>query len=1055
MIVPLLALLLAAPVPAAIDFQRDVQPIFREHCISCHGPTQQFGGLRLDRRADAMRGGTQADIGPGNAGGSRLYHRLIGTAFGQQMPPPGPLAAEQTEIIRQWIDEGALWPDAASGETPPPPVDVGAVRLMHAIRAGDRAATDAQLRGQPRVAAARGEGGATPLMAAALYGDAQVVKQLLAAGADANAANAAGVTPLMWAAPRVEIAQPLLEAGADVHARSEDGRSALLIASGSSGAAPAVQLLLDYGANPWPLRATEPSPLREAARIDDLETFRVLLDYGASAKGPGAPSADFLRSNCFRCAELIGVAGQGPLAKVPPTSEARLTAPRYDPGRAARPTAVGATLATGNALRDAVTRSLPLLQDIGPAFIKQTGCVSCHHDSVASMAVAAARAHGYAVNESTAERHAATIGTYLESWRERALQNVSIAGGVDTINYLLVGLAADGYRPDPATDAQAILLQRRQTADGHWAVGTIRPPIESNDVQVTALSMRALQLFAPPSRRAEFASSVDRARAWLTVARATETEERAFRVLGLHWAAAPHDLVMGAARELLDIQKDDGGWAQLDTMASDAYATGEALVALRESGAVSGGDPAYRRGLDYLLRTQIEDGSWMVETRAVPIQAYFESGFPYGVNQWISAAATGWATTALALASEPPQIAPIPRPPAPAPGPPKPEDGSAAPDGYAPIPQWLGQTRAPHPATSAAYQIETVAEGLSGAFCFNFLPDGRMIVGERAGRIKIVAKDGTVSAPLNGMPANLWAHGQGLFEVRPDRAFASNRTLYLTYTVLPDGSNQDALPRSPGVMLVASAKLSADDRALEGLKVLLNAEGISGRLIQAPDGTLLITSTAPEGIGINAVDWPQPQQLDSEMGKILRINADGSIPKDNPFAGRANARPEIYALGVRDAQGVAIHPRTGLLWLSEHGPRGGDEINAIAKGKNYGFPVISYGREYTGKPINGDKTAQDGMEQPVYFWTPDVAPAGIAFYTGALFPAWQGDLFVSTLVGRSLVRLVLKDDRVVGEQRLLTELNARIRGVNEGPDGALYVLTDGNDGKILRLVPRR
>ncbi len=396
----------------------------------------------------------------------------------------------------------------------------------------------------------------------------------------------------------------------------------------------------------------------------------------------------------------------------------------------------------------------------------------------------------------------------------------------------------------------------------------------------------------------------------------------------------------------------------------------------------------------------------------------------------------------------------IPRPPAQV-GPPKPEDGSAAPDGYAPSPEWLGQTRAPRPAKTAAFDVVTVAEGLSGVFCFDFLPDGRMIVGERPGRIKIVAKDGKVSQPLGGMPPDLWARGQGLFEVRPDRAFVTNRTIYLTYTVLPEGSNQAALPRSPGVLLVASAKLSADDRQLENLKVLLNAEGTGGRLIQAPDGTLLITTTVPGGVGSNAVDWPQPQQFDSNMGKVLRINTDGSIPKDNPFVGRAGARPEIYALGFRDSQGVAIDPRTGMLWLSDHGPRGGDEINAVATGKNYGFPVIGYGRDYSGKPINGDKTAQDGMEQPVYFWTPDIAPAGIAFYTGKLFPAWQGDLFVSSLLGRALVRLVMKDDRVIGEQRLLTELNARIRGVAEGPDGALYVMTDGNTAKILKLVPKK
>jgi len=380
---------------------------------------------------------------------------------------------------------------------------------------------------------------------------------------------------------------------------------------------------------------------------------------------------------------------------------------------------------------------------------------------------------------------------------------------------------------------------------------------------------------------------------------------------------------------------------------------------------------------------------------------------------------------------------------------------SAAPDAYAPIPQWLGQTRASLPAKTAAYDIETFATGIAGGFSFHFLPDGRIIVGERPGRIKVVGKDGKVSEPLEGLPANLWASGQGLFEVLPDRAFATNRTLYLTYTVLPDGANRAALPRSPGVLQVASAKLSADDRRLENVKVLLNAEGTLGRALQALDGTLLVTSSIPAGLGINSVDWPQPQQLDSNMGKIMRINTDGSIPKDNPFVGRTGAHPEIYALGFRDIQGMAIHPRTGKLWTTEHGPRGGDELNAVDKGKNYGFPVIGYGREYSGKPINSDKTTQEGMEQPVYFWTPDIAPAGISFYTGKLFPAWQGDVFVSALAGKYLIRLVLNGERVIGEQRLLTELNTRIRGVNEGPDGALYVMTDGNDGKILKLVPKK
>ena len=398
-----------------------------------------------------------------------------------------------------------------------------------------------------------------------------------------------------------------------------------------------------------------------------------------------------------------------------------------------------------------------------------------------------------------------------------------------------------------------------------------------------------------------------------------------------------------------------------------------------------------------------------------------------------------------------PQIKPSPRPPAAPPGPPRPEDGSTAADGYAPSPQWLGQTRAPVPAVRSQYAVATFAEGLSGAFSFSFLPDGRMLVGERPGRVRIVGTDGKVTAPLEGLPANLAAR-QGLFDVRADRAFAANRTIYLTYAAMPDGLDPASLPRSPGVLLAARARLSADDRKIEDVTVLLNAEGTGGRLIQAPDGTLYVTSTIPSGIGINSVDWPQPQQLDSDMGKVLRIGGDGSIPKDNPFVTRSGARREIYALGFRDIQGVAIEPRTGRLWTSEHGPRGGDEINVVKKGANYGFPVIGYGHEYSGKPINGDRTAQNGMEQPVYYWTPDIAPAGITFYQGREFPEWRGNLFVSALAGRALIRLVLAHDRVTSEERLLTDLNLRIRGAAEGPDGAMYVLTDGNNGKILKLT---
>ena len=391
----------------------------------------------------------------------------------------------------------------------------------------------------------------------------------------------------------------------------------------------------------------------------------------------------------------------------------------------------------------------------------------------------------------------------------------------------------------------------------------------------------------------------------------------------------------------------------------------------------------------------------------------------------------------------------VPRPPAQAPGQ-APAGESAAPDGYQPLPQWLGQTRAPAPAKTEAFTVQTFAEGLNGA-AFQFLPDGRILLGERNGRIRIIGKDGKPSEPLAGMPADMYTTGQSLFSVQPDRAFATDRTIYFTYAVLPAGADPTK-QRSPAHVHVARARMSADEKHLEDVKDLLDAEGTGGRVLQANDGTLLVETTVPAGLGILSSEWMQPQQFDSLMGKVLRINTDGTIPKDNPFVATPGKRPEIYALGFRDPQGMAIHPKTGRLWTSEHGPRGGDEINEVDKGKNYGFPVIGYGRDYNGKPINGDKTVQAGLEQPVYYWTPDIAPAGIAFYTGRMFPAWNGNLFVSSLLGRYLVRLVLDGSHVVAEERLLADLNARIRGVHEGPDGSLYVLTDGANGKILRLV---
>jgi glucose/arabinose dehydrogenase len=255
-----------------------------------------------------------------------------------------------------------------------------------------------------------------------------------------------------------------------------------------------------------------------------------------------------------------------------------------------------------------------------------------------------------------------------------------------------------------------------------------------------------------------------------------------------------------------------------------------------------------------------------------------------------------------------------------------------------------------------------------------------------------------------------------------------------------------------GIPRVARARLSMDERSIEDISVIL--EGADRRLVFGQDGTLFAMAETHTSGGVSFVD-ELPQRLDNPFGKVLRVNPDGSIPPDNPFVGKAGAVPQIYALGVRDPEGAAIEPSTGRLWINEHGVKGGDELNVIRPGANYGFPVITYGVEYNDKPIGQRITAQAGMEQPVYFWNPDIAPSGLAFYSGALFPELKGDLFLGSLLGKHLVRLHLEHDRVVFEERLLEEVGRRIRDVRQGPDESLYVLTDEDNGQLFRIVPRR
>ncbi|HZS10079.1 MAG TPA: ankyrin repeat domain-containing protein [Blastocatellia bacterium] len=713
-----------------VDFRRDVQPIFKQFCIECHGPAQQQHGFRLDRRRDALRGGTITVIAPGNSAGSRLYLKLIGNKYGPQMPPTGALAQEQIEVIRAWIDQGAEWPDDLAGDVPPVPPDPRAAPIMQALRDGDGSAFRKLARTENKIGNLRGMGGTTPLMQAALYGDAQAVRLLLEQGADPNLRNDAGATALMWAVDDPEKTRLLIEHGANVNARSDDGRTPLLIAAEQFSNSGVIKLLLERGAD---LSAKSPNNLgyatvlSEAARTGDLALLRLLISRGAEVKSAGAPALwNAARAECAQCFELLADgADRATLTRAaviisPPQGDARALKALLDRGVDANlrepkgrtllilaassdalpletvkallehgadlnaktpegrtaldwaklmgPTPVVELLAKAGAkegttitypvpnpkpapsARAALERSLPLLQKADAVFLQRGGCVSCHHNTFTSMTVSLARQHGFKVDEEKARDQQKKIGAYIETWRERALQGVGIPGETSSISYILLGLAAEHYQPDAATDALARFLKSQQWPNGQWRAVGHRPPMAPADIQVTAASLRSLQVYGPKAQRAKYDEAIRRATDWLMKAQPQNTDERVFQLLGLAWAGVKPDneIVRQGVRELLTEQRADGGWSQLPTLASDAYATGQALVALGQAGAVRVTDTAYKRGIEFLLKMQLEDGSWYIRSRSIPLQPYFEGGFPHGNEQWISAAGTNWAAMALA-----------------------------------------------------------------------------------------------------------------------------------------------------------------------------------------------------------------------------------------------------------------------------------------------------------------------------------------------------------------------------------------------------------------------
>jgi glucose/arabinose dehydrogenase len=345
----------------------------------------------------------------------------------------------------------------------------------------------------------------------------------------------------------------------------------------------------------------------------------------------------------------------------------------------------------------------------------------------------------------------------------------------------------------------------------------------------------------------------------------------------------------------------------------------------------------------------------------------------------------------------------------------------------------------------SAVQLETVAAGLSYPWSVAFLPEEGYLVTERDGTVKHIDASGRQSE-VAGVP-EVFAQGQGgLLDIALSPDFSSDRTVFLSYS---QGSAEGA-----GTSLFR-AKLSAaygEPFALEDGETIFSGNNkafggrhFGSRLVFAPDGTLFMT------VGERG-DGERAQDTSDHAGSVLRLTRDGQPAPGNPFIGQDNAKPEIWSYGHRNPQGAAIHPETGVLWTVEHGARGGDEINIPEAGKNYGWPVISYGRHYSGAKI-GEGTSKDGMEQPIHYWDPSIAPSGMAFVTSDLYPEWKGDILVGALAAQHLARVDLQDGKVVGEEKLLTDLGERIRDVRQGPDGYIYVLTDSDDGRLLRLKP--
>jgi ankyrin repeat protein len=741
--VPVLAvcLALATPVtaqtPAAaaetrVNYDTQIRPILAQHCYACHGPEAQQSGLRLDLRQAALRGGDYGPvINPGNSAESKLIKRVINGDGGVQMPPTGPLSEDEINLLRAWIDQGADFRTEIRPEPAPRPVDPKVAAVIEAVRTRNRTALETLIAAEPDVARATDAGGSTPLHHAAGFGTLDSLTFLLDKGADVNAKNRRGSTPLFWAlhdeakvrllvargaavkikqvegrspvyqaallgngyavlrflldnggdpnaatlngltplggaALRgdVEAMRLLIDRGAAIDAKNGAGATALMAAA-TNGNPSAVQLLLEKGADPNLRTKLGETALGNAAGAGNTATVKLLLDRGVDvnsrnsrgysplmlAAGSDAMNADIVKLLLAKGADASFSADYDETALILASRRGDTAVTRLLGGvpkdrvlrdRAATPHKVGDARSAAKAIEIA----LPLLEKQSHNFIRIGGCNSCHAQDLVSAAAAIARDKGI-----PAPREIPQLPQSMMPSPERImdLNVVAVAG----VAWELFDFGMNKVPKTPFTDAVVRHIKVMQTPAGNWSTNeSRRPPMASGDFQAAALSIYSLQKYGPDSDKAGTDAVIAKAVRWLETAKPETTQDRAFHLLGLAWGQAPPTSIKSAARALIAMQRADGSWSQLPQMMPDAYATGQALYALNEAGKVAPSQAAYRKGVDYLLRTQAADGSWHVETRSIWLQPYFESGFPYGRDQFISVAGTAWAIMALTPAAQ-------------------------------------------------------------------------------------------------------------------------------------------------------------------------------------------------------------------------------------------------------------------------------------------------------------------------------------------------------------------------------------------------------------------